>query len=879
LGSGKMGNILQVIWDLEGPEATTKFINDIQRLTNNFNLYYGFSVGIVDTMVEKDIRKQIDEMINTLELKIEHKVTEVENNPSIMTTDNFETMLLSENSVVKDDVAKIVVENEGAGNNFGVMLNSGSKGDSTNTGQICGCLGLQQFEGKMMPKKYNNRTLAYFHENDDRCASRGFVKRSFTDGLSFSEFVYALAAGRAGLIDQAIKTGTTGYIQRKLVKMLEDETVKYDGTVRNASNSLLQVVYGDSGADTTKQYQYTIKLIRMSNNDIKNKLVIGDDVSYYNFLVSLRDKIREKIQKATGDYIVLKDAFMIPINLQHIINDAQLHRIKNDEHIDAAYVMQRLNNIIENCSIIYMSNAQKNNKNSLKYRDDIMHKFILEAALHDAMSPKRVIEEYKIGRKQFDEVINNIEISIDVNSIEPGECVGIIAAESMGEPLTQCTLNSFHHAGVASLHATTQGVPRMKELFGASKNIKTPQMVIYINKTNSANVELARKISSQLRYTTIGDIRGNIEVYYDPDPMGKDSITLSDNVKCSYFGDNSEDNIEHDIKNLPWLFKIIVDKDKMLEEEITLLDIKSKFCNWWNRRSIEVKNMKKEEKVIISNIRQLEVLSNSNNDIQPVIHIRFSVKNSSDEQFNFDTINKFANSIIDNFKLKGIKSIDNITVIKNDQHVITFNDNTGEILEGKNAEKECVIYTLGVNMMDIRYLSEIDIYRTVSNDVFEMYNIFGIEIARAILLKEITSAFSNAGSSSLNYQHILLVADIMTSSGTLTSIDRHGMNRSDGEPLARASFEETVEQLLSASLFSETDHINGISSCIMTGSSVRIGTGLCNVVLDTEMLEKSEVYSLKQNDNYVNIASTTVEEDIINQHVTHGVFIPQDDDV
>jgi len=208
LGAKKKNNLIQLIWDGYGVEETKKFIDNTQRLINNFNLWHGFSVGIGDIVVPDSVHKQVEIKFQTKQLEVEKLITELENNPDIMPPEIFEHKVFSTLNTIRDDASQLVVENLTPNNSFGIMAWSGSKGDKTNMGQMVACLGLQAFEGKLIPKKYNNRTFAYYFQNDDRAVSRGLVRQSFIRGLEFPEYAAHLMASRLGIIEQAIKSVT-----------------------------------------------------------------------------------------------------------------------------------------------------------------------------------------------------------------------------------------------------------------------------------------------------------------------------------------------------------------------------------------------------------------------------------------------------------------------------------------------------------------------------------------------------------------------------------------------------------------------------------------------------------------------------------------------
>jgi DNA-directed RNA polymerase beta' subunit len=431
------------------------------------------------------------------------------------------------------------------------------------------------------------------------------------------------------------------------------------------------------------------------------------------------------------------------------------------------------------------------------------------------------------------------------------------------------TLNladTFHHAGVAAIGTTTLGIPRVKELLSLSKKMKTPQMTVYLTKEYMENRDMANKIASHIKYITIGHLRKRIDIYYDPNPHKKGGFTEKDRMGEVFYSHNAGKNsCQADITGLPWLMRIELDREKLLDKEVTLLDIKSKFCNVWERRYSDMKAIKKEERSLLEKVTQCSVLSNTDNDDVPIIHIRFDMA-----EFDFTSINEFMDMVIDKFKLKGISSINDVDAVV-EEVVLTY-DGPDHAQEKK---KQNVIYISGINLTDIRYISGIDIYKTIGNDVLQAYETFGIESARATLVREILFAYERAGKS-VNLQHLSILADIMTNYGYMISIDRHGMNKSEADPFSRASFEKTVDQLLTGAVFGEVDRMKGISSRIMAGMVIKGGTGLCDLELDTEMLEQSEFtedIGQKYVNTYNEISSSSVIADMINKNEA-DIYIP-----
>ena len=886
LGEKKNFALHQIIWDEYGADETKTFIDNAQKLANNFNLYNGFTIGYGDTIINKEVLDNLEKYFNTKELKIQHMITEIENNPDMMERDIFEFKLMNEVSIVLPDVAKLVLNNMKNTNNFHIIVSSGAKGSDKNIGQLCGSLGLLAIEGKLVSKKYNNRTLAYFHQHDDRPASRGVIKESFFKGLNFESFTYLLMSGRESIIEQAIRTGDSGYMQRRLIKTMEDIMIKYDYTVRTSNETLLQIVYGDSGSDTTKQYQYNLDIVEMNNvtlkekhsftqeelNKYKNYAKYNDEV--YNIIKELRDQYRVNINKAKYEFKAVPTKVWFPVNftriIENIINNKNLQK---GDLVSPEYVYETIEKIMSNkyLTLMGMTEEERKNPKSIKNNDERLFKSFMKTALYSALSPKRCVIERKLTKLQFDGIIDNIVLTYNKSIVSPGEMTGILAAQSMGETITQMTLNTFHAAGIKTMSSTTHGIPRLKEILSYSKTIRTPQMTIHLTEELNKNKDMAHKIASNLKFTVLGDVRGRISVYYDPNPDDEDSIMKSDNVKHVFYNQKSgKTSCQSNYQDYPWLMRIEILKEKMLEKEISLLDIKSGFCSWWEKRYLDSKLLRKEEKRVLNKITNIAVLSNTDNDEQPVIHIRFNVKELDrvKDPFNRNVINEFIDEIIDKFKLKGLESITDIPDMLPERNLVIDNE-SGEV----KYENQYMIYTSGTNLLDIRYIIGIDILKTISNDIYDVYKTFGIEIARTRLMREIHTAYETAGHV-VGYTNLSILVDLMTMGGNIISIDRHGINKTEIDVLGRASFESTVEQIITAGLFGEIDSMKGVSSRMIGGLVIKGGTGFCDVILDTNMIEKSEYNGENKYRSYTDIVSDVIAKDIINNDVEENMFIP-----
>ena len=428
-----------------------------------------------------------------------------------------------------------------------------------------------------------------------------------------------------------------------------------------------------------------------------------------------------------------------------------------------------------------------------------------------------------------------------------------------------CMRDTFHSTG--SGVAGMQGVPRFRELLSYTKNPNTPYMVIYMNKDNMSNKEHAHRIGSTLKYTILNELAEQLDIIYDPD--AKVSMTSYYNMdevdrdSVFFLNNMSTTNID----NMPWLFRVTLLKENIVENEITMLDIKSKFIYFWNYYYSDFSNLKKPEKDVITKILHGCIMTSYDSSDNLIVHFRFELS-TVDNQI----LSSIQDILLNKFNIKGNENIAKITKIDNQQFV-SYN-NPDQSVENS---KEWVIYTEGIDMYSIRKIMGIDINRTYCNDIHIIYQAFGIEAARCALIKEFENVFDG---NNVNYAHIALLGDVMTNNGGITSIDRHGINRLDTDPMGRASFEKTIEQLLSAAAFNETDYLRGVSSRIMVGRCIKGGTGLCDLVVDIDMVENSELDDTKEvkifGSEFKTLKTSSLLDDLIKtSSTTATIYMPK----
>jgi DNA-directed RNA polymerase II subunit RPB1 len=385
-----------------------------------------------------------------------------------------------------------------------------------------------------------------------------------------------------------------------------------------------------------------------------------------------------------------------------------------------------------------------------------------------------------------------------------------------------------------------QGIPRLNEILRKSENIKTPIMYIYLNKEKQEDKDLAYTISAYLKYTSFKDIVKKIDIIFDSDLEDNYMIDDEVNIKSAM---NLYGNFNVKPENLPWLYRFEISKEGLFEKKINMLEIKTKFINFWDELIVD-KSMNKNFRELIKKIINGCIMTTNDNSNKLFVHIRFDIT-----EFDNSILLDIQNMILYYFQLKGIANINDVSEISKKVY-LNFNEETGDI-ENK---QEYIITTDGINANKLRYIKYIDNNRCYFNEINTIYRLFGIEATRKALICEINKVFS--GDLKLNYHHLSILCDVMTNSGEIVSIDRHGFGRMDTDPLSKASFEKTVEMFVNSAVFGEVDHLRSVSSRLIMGRAIRCGTGFPEIIIDTEILENTEYSENELSSKIINSIDT-----------------------
>ena len=456
----------------------------------------------------------------------------------------------------------------------------------------------------------------------------------------------------------------------------------------------------------------------------------------------------------------------LPVNLTRLIWNAQLmfNLTKNRSTVtdmEPQHVINKLRELTDRLVVVSGEDALSV---EAQRNSTLMFFHMLRSTLHS----KRVLREFRLSREAFDWILSEVETKFMQTLAYPGEVIGTLAAQSIGQPATQMTLNTFHFAGVSGKNVTL-GVPRLTEIINVAKNIKTPSLTVYLAEKTRDNIH-AKNVQSALEYTTLATVTAATEIFYDPDPT--DSVIDEDRDFVRGYFEMPDEELETNNMS-PWLLRIELDKEMVVDKKLSMAYVGEKINSEFQD--------------------DLTCIFSDDNATKNILRIRVmenpaDVKGADDDARDDDDVflRQIEANMLTQLNLKGILKIDKV-FIRNTDHIVGNE-------QGYTKVEEWVLDTEGVNLQGVLCHPDVDCRRTVSNHPVEVMEVLGIEACRNSVLHEMRRVIEFDGSY-VNYRHLAILCDVMTYRGHLMAITRHGINRNDTGPLMRSSFEESVDIL------------------------------------------------------------------------------------
>ena len=895
------GGFIHAVHEAYGHTIAGKLLGILGRLLTRLLNMRAFSCGIEDLLLTQDGEKTRSKELqaaNTIGLEVAAKYVTLEESTKasdnelrlrledVMRDEEKQTGLdqvcISQTAKLSTAVTEACLprglQKPFPRNQMQAMTISGAKGSVVNANLISCNLGQQVLEGKRVPVMVSGKTLPSFKPFETNVRAGGYITDRFLTGVKPQEYYFHAMAGREGLIDTAVKTSKSGYLQRCLIKGMEGLKSEYDSSVRDSDGSMIQFLYGEDGLDVTKQKHLT---------DFK---FLAENYLSLVAQLNIKEEYGKLPSKGAAEY-----------------HKNAMKKVKKSGKVNA----------MDPCLALFdpgssLGSTSESFATALKN--------YCEANPENLLKDKKKAPEAPISKKTF---MALVDIKYMKSVIEPGEAVGVVAGQSIGEPSTQMTLNTFHLAGHAAKNVTL-GIPRLREIvMTASRSISTPHMTLHLipELDEDAGHRFAKGISKLTMAEVINEVSVNESVGKG---IGFERAKIY-NVRldlfpakeyCETYAISVADVLRTiEIRFIPLLSKLIkkeltrkgdakllkhsaaqpeVGKSSGIVEEAPAraeADLEGGEDDDDNDGDDDATNNKQKqnrteavsyeapdegEKAIEREAQrratpdlpdemedegfgesprgsQTEAGSQANEDdgedeeetrdMTKARLSRIQEKNPDVTQFAFDEQAAQWCKIRFEYDVSTAKML-LLPLVENACHNAVIQSIPGlrtctythedakDPATGKKTKIPIVI-TDGVNLPAMHeYQSILNPHRIFTNDIAAMLEYYGVEACRATVIREMDSVFKGH-SISVDMRHLNLIADVMTRGGGFTPFSRMGL-KSSVSPFMKMSFETTLSFLKDAVLENDWDDLKNPSARIVMGKVGRVGTGAFDVLMPVE---------------------------------------------
>ncbi|KAI1278673.1 hypothetical protein F5Y07DRAFT_360774 [Xylaria sp. FL0933] len=889
------GGFIHSIHEIWGPESAARLLSCMGRLLTRFLNMRAFTCGMDDLRLTPEgerKRKEVLQGAGRIGLEVSAKHVSLGDRSDIDSTTPILLERLEEvfrDGSKQEDLEHMV--NAGCGqlstsvtqaclpaglekqfpkNHMQSMTISGAKGSPVNANLISCNLGQQVLEGRRVPIMVSGKTLPCFRPFETHIRAGGYIVNRFLTGIRPQEYYFHHMAGREGLIDTAVKTSRSGYLQRCLIKGMEGLKVSYDTSVRDSDGSMVQFLYGEDGLDITKQkYLNDFEFVLRNQTSQVHRLGIAER-GWDQVVFKFKDYVQIHQKKAVTQALANDPKGLDPIQAE--LNPNR-HAFATSEKF-----YQKVSDYIK-------KNEQGLIKEKGKQADQATSKAV-------------------IPRKYAELIFHSKYLS---SLVEPGEAVGIVAGQSVGEPSTQMTLNTFHLAGHSAKNVTL-GIPRLREiLMTASDHISTPSMTLLLHpELSDAEGETFAKAISVLpvahvldevtvkervgkgvghRLAKMFDI--HLKFFSSKEYTQTYAITTSDVLRAV------------EIKMLPMLERFVEKeiKAKLKKESAAVPEVgvttgvvemaattpggapRDEDDDDDDEGDDDATNDKQRAN------RAQAVSYGANDDEDDEIQKRLEREASpeEDEEEHEDegfggspppsgdegekanknkgnrsreegikertpAVSRFewdeARGEWCNFTLEYDSNIPKVLMLSIVQDAVRKSliqqipgirsciyvpdEKVQDMYTGEEV-KRAVIHTDGVNLGAMQKYGDFINPNTIkTNDIAAVLRVYGVEAARQSIILELGNVFGGHGIS-VDKRHLNLIGDYMTRNGAFTPFNRNGL-QGNVSPFTKMSFETTLSFLKDALLDADWDDLTTPSSRIVMGRLGKIGTGAFDVL-------------------------------------------------
>lgn len=821
IGKGQAGNIFHLIGNEYGNERALEVMFNMQQLSINYILQYGYSIGIMDMLVSDESLKRIHEIESEI-IKKSELITDRLNRGQIIppidktVTEFYEEQQISELSVMDDFIEPILKSINPNTNSLYKLIMSGSKGKIENMYHINSTIGQIKINGDRIRQKFSyKRTLAYFPRFETSPESRGYITNSYMSGMTSPELVFNAMNARFDFISKALSTSITGEQNRKSIKNLESIIIN-NHRMCVKGNNIIQLFYGEDGLDPRKIIKVKFPAVmlgdadleknyKMMAQDAKNQAVFDEE---YRQIKEDRDEYRKIFLSLENSNVndLMTDTRFMPVDVKSILADT-IHeysdKTANGGESEIVEMVGTVKKFVQNLSYLLLNEEQERQQAPIpEYLASGV--YLLGVLLRSTLNSNNL---KKINKELLKIIIAKIKTTFLNALIDYGTAVGIIAAQSFSGPLTQYMLDAHHRSISGGTNKT--GVNKAKEVLGARPTVKleAPSMLVPVEAAYQNNKAKVQEIANVMEMMNLRQFVMVWQIFFEK------------------YGEPVHPKYIHEKK--------MIEEYQKFNPLMTPPNDLVKWCVRFvlNKTTMILKNMNLE--LIISRLREsfpdVFVVYTPENAKQIVIRVYIkSTMFKSIEQSNIESLkDDLLNTII-----RGIEGVKIATVTKMIRNKVNAD---GSIARDSN---RFGISTQGTNLTGVMKLKGVDPYAVQTDAIEETARILGIEAARQRIITEIR----NVGVSTVNYRHLTIYSDEMTYTGRVTSIERGGLStREASNVMLRIGFSAPLPTLEEAGINAMEDKIYGLTGALLTGNTPKYGTNHNQYYVNGKFVKENSV--------------------------------------
>nr|CCC51227.1 DNA-directed RNA polymerase iii largest subunit [Trypanosoma vivax Y486] len=836
LGGGSKDGLFARLHTLAGGQYTARVMSRIAQFTSRYLTNYGFSLGLGDVAPTTELNELKSAVLKRSFEKCNQLIESAKSGlmeplPGLTVRQSLETRLNAELSKVRDECGTAAVQTLSVDTNIPlIMVNSGSKGSALNIAQMMACVGQQTVNGKRILNAFQDRSLPHFHRFEEAPSARGFVASSFYSGLTPTEFFFHTMAGREGLVDTAVKTAETGYIYRRLMKAMENLSVRYDGTVRNTKGDVVQLRHGEDGLDPqlmegssgtplnleqewlSARAAYARKL-----NCLRNAKRFLGDVNGVNIsrkrrgwsLGSWEDHM-EHISLLPAEVMPFVESFLCPCATTSEACESQgragATQCRSKEDLRAAL----LGKFARDSSVKFKEEIRSFFAKKIKQQerirvflgltspDQCTGQYCSESTAQSSAICEAKREERRVERSENMKMENRgdeedksdpcvlEELQVELIPLTPAMIKAFLEqcaqkyVRKFCEPSTPCGAIAAQSVGEPSTQMTlrtfhfagvssmniTQGVPRLVEVINANRNIATPVITAPVRQLPG------EEKSSESFVQRVRHVKAQVE------RVLLREVTLEIVEVCSA-------------------------RDFCLRVHLNMDVI--------TRLQLPINAFTVRQRILAAAARPMSPLRILNEDcVMAISPEALVVYPGYQTERNVHYLLRTILGLLPDVVVGGIGGINRAMISSNGTEVL--------------AE--------GAELRAVMSLPSVEGSRVTCNHVAVIERVLGIEAARQVIVDEIQNILK-AYSLSIDIRHVYLLADLMTQRGVVLGITRYGIQKMNFNVLTLASFERTTDHLYNAAATQRVDRNLSVSDSIIVGKTVPLGTTSFGLLLDS----------------------------------------------